>query len=63
VRRREIVMRRTYGGILEGCKYNKDLNRGKRVKKTVAKSEVGEQLRLPFPENEASKEAEEKDKE
>jgi hypothetical protein len=62
VRRREIVMRRTYGGILEGCKYNKDLNRGKRVKKTVAKPEVGEQLRLPFPEKEELRRAEDKDK-
>jgi hypothetical protein len=55
-------MRRTYGENLEGCKYNKDLNRGKRVKKTVAKPEVGEQLRLPFPEKEELRRAEDKDK-
>jgi hypothetical protein len=60
--RRRIVMRRTYREILEGCKYYKDPDKGKRVKKRVAKAQVGEQLPLPFAENEASKRAEEKDR-
>jgi hypothetical protein len=55
-------MRRTYGEILEGCKYYKDVNKGRRVKRGVARPEVGEQLRLPFPEKKVLKETEEKDK-
>ncbi|MGA2467297.1 MAG: hypothetical protein ABSH06_23475 [Thermodesulfobacteriota bacterium] len=62
MRRREIVMRRTNREILEGCKYYKDFNKGKRVKKRVVKPEVGEQLLLPFPENEAVRGSEEKDR-
>jgi len=56
-------MRRTYGEILEGCKYHKDFNKGKRVKKRVEKPEVGQQLSLPFPENEKLRRVEGKDKE
>jgi len=55
-------MRRTNREILEGCKYYKDFNKGKRVKKRVVKPEVGEQLLLPFPENEAVRGSEEKDR-
>lgn len=55
-------MRRTYQEILEGCKYYKDPDKAKRGKKRVGKGEVGEQLPLPFPGNEASKGAEEKDR-
>ena len=55
-------MRRIYGENLESCKYNKDFNKGKRVKKGAAKPEVGEQLRLPFAENEELRRAEDKDK-
>ena len=55
-------MRRTYKEILEGCKYYKDPNKGKRWKKKIARRQVGEQLDLPFPENEGSRGAEEKDR-
>ena len=55
-------MRRTDKEILEGCKYYKDPNKGKRWKKKIARRQVGEQLDLPFPENEGSRGAEEKDR-
>jgi len=55
-------MRGTNRDILEGSNYYKDFNKGKRVKKKVAKSDVGEQLLLPFPENEELRGTEEKDR-
>ena len=54
----EIVMKRTYREILEGCKYYKD----KRMKKRIEKPQVGEQFPLPFAEDEGSRRVDEKDK-
>jgi hypothetical protein len=62
LKRREIVMRGTNRDILEGSKHYRDFNKGKRWKKKIARPQVGEQLPLPFPENEASRGAEEKDR-
>ena len=55
-------MRRTYGEILEGCKYYKENNKGRWIKKGVAKTEVEKQLPLPFPENKPLRGEGDKDK-
>ena len=55
-------MRRTYKEMLEGCKYYKESNKRKRIRKTVGEPQIGGQLPLPFPGNEALREEEEKDR-